>query len=124
MNGREIEFRAWNHSMKRMSVSFSLQRAIQMQDNIGISRTDEYMQWTGLKDKNGKKVFEGDIVSAPEYGERLFEVCFGEFKDENGLRHNGWFIGKADELDLCYTDLTVLGNIFENPSLLEVDPKK
>lgn len=84
------------------------------------------MQSTGLFDKNGVEIFEGDILkstdgSATSYG----VVCFGE---EFGYKFphpaKGWFIksnGKHYGLSslMTYSD-EVVGNIHENPELLEV----
>jgi len=74
------------------------------------SQTDLHlMQFTGLIDKNGKEVFEGDII------ERLYryEVRF----------KNGYFFGYNKKGCLSVfeirNDMTVIGNIYENPELLK-----
>lgn len=70
-------------------------------------------QFTGLKDKSGKEIYEGDII---QEGKRLWQVGF---KD-------GCFVGVDfknatwDELiNIGYGNIEVIGNIYENPELLE-----
>ena len=73
-------------------------------------------QYIGLDDKNGKEIFEGDIVS---YGRDTGRVRYDEFNCEccNGVY--GWIFEHGDIRD--YTSYCVIGNIFENPELLEVE---
>ena len=85
---------------------------------------DTICQYTGLTDKNGKKIFEGDIV---RYGEICGEVKFG-------LHESNWQIGKYEqgffvtfpkeyllrnELGYWRNKIVVVGNVFDNPELLE-----
>lgn len=85
---------------------------------------DTICQYTGLTDKNGKKIFEGDIV---RYGEIYGEVKFG-------LYENNWQIDKynqgffvtfpkenllRNELGFWRKKVVVVGNIYDNSELLE-----
>lgn len=68
-------------------------------------------QYTGLTDKNGKKIFEGDIVKT----NNLFYVCFwDDCNFEFGLKNN------KEDFGIAYAphDIEVIGNIHDNPELL------
>lgn len=86
-------------------------------------------QYTGLTDKNGKKIFEGDIV---RYGEICGEVKFG-------LHESNWQICKYNqgfyiefpeeglyrkELGYYENKVVVIGNIYDSPKLLEDEENK
>lgn len=72
-------------------------------------------QYTGLKDKNGAKIFEGDIVERFWFG----EMCIYQIDYDNGLAS---FIGRAGmkytTFDYDSAEFEVVGNIHDNPELL------
>lgn len=83
----------------------------------------ELMQSTGLHDKNGKEIFEGDIVQFEDCYEvsdflyintGIIEWCQGGFHVTN--RDS---VLMEDLLDGDSLDVTIIGNIYENPELFE-----
>lgn len=81
----------------------------------------ELMQYTGLKDKNGKEIWEGDIVNGAVFGTT---ICYGTVDFWTG----GFFIhpvvsSHADSIDLYnwIHSIEVIGNIYEHKHLLKND---
>lgn len=71
-------------------------------------------QFTGLKDKNGKKIFDGDILDVMHQG--VFECRWDEGNFEFGLSNSKESFGIAY---VSPNDIFVIGNIHDNPKLLE-----
>lgn len=108
---REIEFRAWSKRVKigkphmihlPIGGDYSGRDLIEDEDW-------KVMQFTGLKDKNGTKIFEGDIL------ENGSVVCF-----RRGRFHPVYDGGNAEdeEDDFWLSEREVIGNIYQNPELL------
>ena len=77
------------------------------------------MQSTGLKDKNGKEIFEGDIL-------KMAKDVYSDPTYYEIVRHRGGAYRLESnqhgcELWLRHTNCEVIGNIYENPELLEVE---
>lgn len=88
-------------------------------------------QFTGLTDKNGKKIFEGDIVKADDF---IFVVKFGKcggVANADNYGYMGFYLEPFSEAtklharyglrnDMCYfEDIEIIGNIHDNPELLK-----
>ena len=81
------------------------------------------MQSTGLKDKNGKEIFEGDIVQFEDcYTETDFlyvNTGIVEWSQGSFTITNRDSVEMGDLLDGEFLDVTIIGNVYENPELLE-----
>lgn len=84
--------------------------------------TDTVGQFTGLTDKNGKRVFEHDVIKH-DFGDEIGVIRYGEYRGGHVGFYVDWVRGTASELlrkDLAYwmKIVEILGNIHDNPELL------
>lgn len=127
---REIKFRAWDKLNRLMIRSFAISSETGSVWNVILppgetweekiitdDRSYELMQYTGLKDKNGKEIYEGDIVKNDGY----FLIKWSlQVRWKVGL---GWVFGEDWPCIPLYDVgniqmIEVIGNIYENPELL------
>lgn len=127
---RDIKFRAWDKAEKRMvlpenAIGWKIHFSGSV-DYKGSWATGDLilMQYTGLKDKNGKEIYEGDVV----VGEKGNYQC----RVQGVVKYGGLafaYVGKTDEGENWFDTITsptwttdsrikVIGNIHENPELL------
>ena len=114
---REIRFRAWSHnSFIYFSKPEDFKWFFGGFDGPERTLTDcKLNQYTGLKDKNGKEIYEGDILQdEPLYRKR--EVIFHQ--------RLGYCLRYSESNDLPYEceNYEIVGNIYENPELINNAP--
>ena len=135
---REIKFRAWDKGRCKWLSDFRLHPSGQVMKTQAVSKSKKYeygtksiqnvelCQFTGLKDRNSKEIYEGDVVITPQqkyikqwvveydYDGNIIlsnqinsEICLYDFEDMIVDKNN------------CYVkDIEIIGNIYDNPELL------
>ena len=135
--GREIKFRVWNTISKEMTL-FDTPFFTCIKDpvvgfrncackRIMIGGYTEAMQFVGIFDKNGKSIYEGDIVKGtkPKYISECIGVVeyhgmsFGYWgKRNDGTAWMDTVTSKILEKDNIDDGIEVIGNVYENPEIL------
>jgi uncharacterized phage protein (TIGR01671 family) len=119
---REIKFRFWKKETKQMFPDVFAPETPSFGDVIGVIRLDfEMMQFTGLKDKNGKEIYEGDIVQYQQKGTHIVaEVVF----EKSGFNVKDFYESSQNDPSMAFAEnhlFWVVGNICENPELLKTN---
>jgi len=111
---RIIKFRAWSEIYKEMSTTFGSDENI----NDFFAKTNlTIMQFTGLTDKNGKEIFEADIIR-----DSLGNIATVEWEQEG--RFLGFTVGKRVIIYINREpQVEIIGNIYQHSHLLQANPK-
>jgi len=131
---REIKFRGYDKGLKEMCYSPLHSISFSGVLNYGNADFEDYpivlMQYTGLKDKNGKEIYEGDILQFTEadedsaFGAEETNIIEVKWIDEIAQWRAVFKNGRRTVLHLVVqlptiVSCEIIGNIYENPSLLE-----
>lgn len=124
-------YRAWDKEFKEMvqvdALVFDGQiiKATYKNGNVVKEDLKNYvlMQSTGLRDKNGKEIFEGDVLKVTNLSSWLEVVSFNEDKAMFVSKETKRKVEETPLYDLFNTDIfevEIIGNIYTNPELAEV----
>lgn len=130
---REILFRAWTVlEIKKVEGAYSPfpadERYCYITDKDSGQRKLCYAetvgQFTGLTDKNGKKIFEGDIVRYETIAHNGYEGIYKVvFEDRNGCGYFGIAYSDIETCDFCYStpasQMEIIGDVYENKELFD-----
>ena len=130
---RTIKFRIWDGKEMTDSCIYSFGKFYDGDRNYedGIEFLGQVMQFTGLLDRHGKEIYEGDILhngwviswneNYPNYG--FYQKSKDNWRTGLGVGRPNWKYGflwnKQNPYSIDRQDLEVIGNIYQNPELLK-----
>ena len=115
---REIKFRAWDKEIKKFHGTFAL--PLIGSYTVGVlhdrAAVIELSQYTGLRDKNGKEIYEGDVIEWSEAA--LWAVRYNQDKAQYEVYDHVYSRNQATFALCSMKKKSVIGNIYEHPELL------
>lgn len=123
---RELKFRVWDKTSEAWlndKISIALSGAILFEWEpvnkalMWLEKELIFMQYTGLKDKNGKEIYEGDILEYPDSYVWTNEASIAEVIYWKSMRLEGVWIDCYIDYD-SFKNCEIIGNIHENHNLL------
>ena len=119
---KEIKFRTWNTETNKMIINvkemgvFALQSIYSIDEFLVIPTNEKYplMQYTGLKDKNGVEIYEGDII---KLNGNLYEVWHSGLAFGLIDKNKDFFEYMCQLYDMNGKVYEVIGNVYENSEL-------
>lgn len=134
---RKIKFRGWDEHNKKLFIVTEIKwdnfgNLLSASDALysngyyspGFNYSNILSQYTGFKDINNKEIYEGDIIEYERFlnnKSRISKVEWACLEDMETIYHEKYceyIVGKDTLVDVC-TNCKIIGNIFENPELLD-----
>lgn len=125
MKNEKIKFRAWDKIVKVWYEQSNINGVLAFVNQESMKRRNwfdtelEIVQYTGLKDRNGEEIYEGDILQYKS--EFVFGKIKKPIKENLDVRfQNGAFVTKLELLGngLRNREMEIISNIYENPNLI------
>lgn len=120
MSSRVIKFRAWAVASQKMFYPDINDGWEIFNGTINPLPNTHLMQFTGLQDKNGKDIYEGDILKCFSYDNEIPKDFFSIWTVEYNNHLTSFCVGVAHNLTISIQrEIEVIGNIYENENLIK-----